>query len=207
MRWIKTLFVHIQQWRRICPFEVDVKELELSARYWPKVTVFPSSEEGQRLPWIAGLWGRSLDQRVNGWQMFTEARLYFSDYKLGGGLYHEHRNSQLTPSPPRGTCGEYCPLLWQKQWASLSATFSLTRWPGCIVQGAQAKCGPLLPPIPSIFTSMSDCHPFIATGFLSAPCSRQLLSSYQQPGANRVQAVILEIGMQGVKPVHVVCVR
>lgn len=53
----------------------------------------------------------------------------------------------------------------------------------------------------------SDCHPFIAAGFLSTPCWRQLLSSYRQPGANRVQAVILEIGMQGEKTVHVVCVR
>lgn len=79
---------------------------------------------------------------------------YFCDYKSGGGLYHCHRKSQLTPSPRRGTCGEYCPLLWQKQWASLSATFSLTRWPGCIMQAAQAKCGPPPPTILSIFTSM-----------------------------------------------------
>lgn len=86
--------------------------------------------------------------------MFTEARLYFCDCKLGGELYHCHRKSQLTPSPPRGTCGEYCLLLWQKQWASLSAAFTLTRWSGRIVQGAQAKCGPPLPPILSIFTSM-----------------------------------------------------
>lgn len=54
----------------------------------------------------------------------------------------------------------------------------------------------------------SDCHPFIAVGFLSALCWRQLLSSYQQPGANRVKAVILENWMQRVKLCTLfVCIR
>lgn len=54
----------------------------------------------------------------------------------------------------------------------------------------------------------SDCHPFIAVGFLSARCWRQLLSSYQQPSANRVKAVILETWMQRVKVCTLfVCVR
>lgn len=54
----------------------------------------------------------------------------------------------------------------------------------------------------------SDCHPFIAMGFLSALRWRQLLSSYQQPGANRVKAVILKNWMQRVKLCTLfVCVR
>ena len=39
---------------------------------------------------------------------------------------------------------------------------------------------------------LPDCPSFTATGFLSAPRSSRLLSSYRQPGADRVKAVILE---------------
>lgn len=45
----------------------------------------------------------------------------------------------------------------------------------------------------------SDCHSFIAVGFRGAPRRSRPLSSYRQPGANRVKAVILENWMERVK--------
>lgn len=55
----------------------------------------------------------------------------------------------------------------------------------------------------------SDSHSFIAVGFLGAPRRSRPLSSYQQPGANRVKAVILDdwLGRGEKKSVHSVCVR
>lgn len=79
-----TVNQHVLNENTICPYTAMKTDLalwgtcertELSVGYWPKVSVFLSSEEGQRARWIAGLWGSSLDLRVNGWQMFTEARL------------------------------------------------------------------------------------------------------------------------------------
>lgn len=150
---MKTLFVHIQQWRQIYPFEVVVEELRFLLVIGQKSQFFFLQKKVRGHVELLGSEGGAWTSEWMADRCLQRPD-YFSDCKLGGGLYHCHRKSQLTPSPLQGTCGEYCPSLWQKQWASLSATFTLTRWPGCIVQGAQAKCGPPLPPIPSIFTSM-----------------------------------------------------
>lgn len=82
--------------------------------------------------------------------------------------------------------------------ASVAAT--LSRWPVSISPGAEAQWVLRRPPIPSnpsMSTRLSvdwflDCTSFTATGFLSAPCSSRLLSSYRQPGADRVKVVVLE---------------
>lgn len=188
MRWIKTLFVHIQQWRQIYPFEVVVKEPGFQLLIGQKSQFFflqkkvkghvelLGSEGGA---WLASQWLTDVNR----------GQTTPCDYKWGGGLYHCHCKSQLTPSPLRGTCGEYCPLLWQKQWVSLSATFTLTRRPGCILQGAQAKCGPPLPPIPSSFTSMWRGS---LTGTLSLPwdsSARRVGGSCSRVTSNLVQIV------------------
>lgn len=41
-----------------------------------------------------------------------------------------------------------------------------------------------------------DCLSFTTMGFLGSPCWSRLLSSYQQPGTDRVKAVILENWMR-----------
>lgn len=131
--------------------------------------------------------------------MFTEAWLHFCDHKKGDGFYHYCQKSQYlhckghVVNAPL-SCGKNTGL------PCLSLAPTLSRWPECIWPGTQAQwvlCGPPTASIPSISTSLRvdwfpDCFSFTAAGFLSVPCSSRLLSSYRQPGADRVKAVILE---------------
>lgn len=181
---MKTLFVHIDSWRQIDHFEVVVKELSFSLVSGQKSQFF------------------FLQKKVRGHDglLGTEGGAWFSDsmadrclqrpdscdYKLGDGLLP--LPPQIAPSLPWGTCGEYCPLLWQKQWPSLSAIFTLTRWPGCIVLGARAKCGPPLPPILSISTSMWRAS---LTATLSLPWDSSALCA--GAGRSRVTSNLVQI--------------
>ena len=172
------------------------QRIELFASCWQKVTVFLSSDEGQRAHWIAGVWGGGVDKGVNGWQMFTEVWLHVCGQKIAEGFHFYHQESRSSPSP---TCGECCFLLWLKLWASLSASFTLSRWPGCISPRAPAWVGSVWA---SYTTSPIDFYLSMdrsltasllhAVGFLCTPCWSRLFSSFHKPGADRVKAVILE---------------
>lgn len=73
--------------------------------------------------------------------------------------------------------------------------------------GSSGFCvGPLChPPHRFLADWLPDCLSFTALGFLSAPCSSSLLSSYQPPGVDRVKAVILENRVRRGENVYCVC--
>lgn len=75
--------------------------------------------------------------------------------------------------------------------------------------GSSGSCvGPLChPPHRFLADWLPDCLSFTALGFLSAPCSSSLLSSYQPPGVDRVKAVILENRVRRGENVYCVCER
>lgn len=114
--------------------------------------------------------------------------------------------SSWPPCPLRGKCGECRSLLWRRNpntrlpcqppWPP-----TLSRWPGSISPGALGLVVPVWAPsrhpphrfLPtSVCVLVLDCPSFTANGFLSAPRSSRLLSSYPRPDADRVKAVILE---------------
>lgn len=181
-------FAHIQPCRQISPFEVFVKELSSLLVVGRKSQFFFLQEKVKGYTELLGSGGGELDEGVNGWQMFTEAWLHFCDHKMVEGFYHHYHKSHFTPSPQWGTCGERSSLLWQKHWAPLSATFTLSRWPGCIAQGAPAKCGPPLPSSPSIFTP-------VCRGLLTASLSLQWDSTALRAGtgSSRVTSNLAQI--------------
>lgn len=169
---------------------------ELFASCWMKITVFPPSEKGQRAQWIAGLWGRSLGQQVNGWQMFPDIRLYFCDYKLGEELL------PLPPQIPARNVSSVSNMRWILSFTlEITMGFPVSNFYPNQMAWVYHTRGPVHTWASSTTHSVdlslhvkgfSDSHSFIAVGFLGAPHWSRQLSCYQQPGANRVKAVILE---------------
>lgn len=127
--------------------------------------------------------------------------------------------SSWPPCPLRGKCGECRSLLWRRNpntrlpcqppWPP-----TLSRWPGSISPGALGLVVPVWAPshrpphrfLPtSVCVLVLDCPSFTANGFLSAPRSSRLLSSYPRPDADRVKAVILENWVRRGENVYDVC--
>lgn len=153
-------------------FEVVVKGLSFLLVIGWKSQVFLSSEEGQRTRWIAGLWGRSLDWRVNGWQMFTEARL---PLRLEVG----RRTLPLPPQIPAHSISTARNMWWILSF-TLAKTMGFpvsnfypnqmawmfhTRGPGQVWASSTTHSVHFYLRV----KGFSDCHPFIAAGFRGAP--------------------------------------
>ncbi len=133
--------------------------------------------------------------------MFAEAWLHFCDHEKEEGFYHYHQKSQSTPSPLHHVVnaplcfgkntGLPCQPLWPLPYPDgLGVSHQGPRPSGSCVGPLYRPSHRFLPA--SVWTGSLDCLSFTATGFLSAPRSSRLLSSYRQPGADRVKAVILE---------------
>lgn len=136
------------------------------------------------------------EEQVNGWQMFPDIRLYFCDCKLG---------EELLPLPPQIPARNVSSV--SNMWWILSFTLEITMgfpvsnfYPNQMAWVYRTR-GPVHAWASSTTHSVdlslhvkgfSDSHSFIAVGFLGAPRWSRRLSCYQQPGANRVKAVILE---------------
>lgn len=181
---------------------------KLVASCWPKVTVFLSSEEGQRARWIC---------RAPGEEPGPVSQWLTDVYRGQTPLLWREDFLPATAAKKKKKIPAHSISTTRNMWWILSFTLAKTMgfpvsnfYPNQMAwvyhsRGPGQAWGSSTTHSVDFYLhakGFSDCHSFMAVGFLGAPRLSRLLSSYRQPGANRVKAVILENWTRGVKTVH-----